>query len=252
MRIVIADINEPAARDAAAQIHGAGGEAMALRLDVTDPLEWAAARAAAIERFGPVHVLCNNAGVTGSMRTRVDDLTIEGWRWTRSAILDGVVNGLMAFLPHIKAHGEGGHLVNTGSMASLIALPGTGDYTAAKFGVAGISEILRAELAGSAIGVSILCPGHTRTSLIANSRGQMPEKEAAKVDALFGTAQMTAAMETGLDPRVAGEMVRRGIEQNRFYIFTHPEYADEVETRWRAIADDFAWAKSLRESLQLP
>jgi NAD(P)-dependent dehydrogenase (short-subunit alcohol dehydrogenase family) len=248
-RIVIADINEAAAREAAGRIVDTGGDSIALRLDVTDPVGWEAARAAATRHFGPVHVLCNNAGVTGSMRTPVEELTTEGWRWTRSVILDGVINGLVAFLPHMKQHGQGGHVVNTGSMASLIALPGTGDYTAAKFGVAGISEILRAELAGTNIGVSILCPGHTRTGLIANSRLQMPGKEAAKVDALFGSANMTSAMETGLDPRVTGEIVRRGVQEGRFYILTHPEYAAQVEERFQALADDFAWANACRASL---
>jgi short-subunit dehydrogenase len=151
----------------------------------------------------------------------------------------------------MKEHGQGGHVINTGSMASLIALPGTGDYTAAKFGVAGISEILRTELAGSDIGVSILCPGHTRTGLIANSRSQMPANEAAKVDAMFGSANMTAAMETGLDPRVTGEMVRRGVQDGRFYILTHPEYAAQLEERFLGIADDFAWASRCRASLSL-
>jgi NAD(P)-dependent dehydrogenase (short-subunit alcohol dehydrogenase family) len=244
-RVVIADINESAAQAAAERL----GEAMAVRLDVSKPADWETARAAAVARFGKVHILCNNAGVTGSMRTPADELTPEGWRWTRSVILDGVVNGIIAFVPHIKGHGEGGHVVNTGSMASVIATPGTGDYTAAKFGVAGISEILRIELAGTGVGVSILCPGHTRTGLIANSRTQMPEKEAANVDRLFGGSNMTAAMESGLDPRVTGEMVRQGIEQDRFYIFTHPEYAEQVGERYEAIMADFAWAKACRASL---
>jgi hypothetical protein len=77
----------------------------------------------------------------------------------------------------------------------------------------------------------------------------MPGKEAAKVDAMFGSANINAAMETGLDPRVTGEMVRRGIQEGRFYIFTHPEYAEQVEERFRAIADDFAWASACRASL---
>ncbi|MBW8755438.1 MAG: SDR family NAD(P)-dependent oxidoreductase [Sphingomonadales bacterium] len=248
-RIVIADINDEAAAAAARRIGEAGGEAMAVRLDVADPAAWESARASATERFGNVHVLCNNAGVTGSMRTPADELTPQGWNWTRSVILDGVINGVIAFLPHIKGHGEGGHVVNTGSMASLIALAGTGDYTAAKFGVAGISEILRTELAGSDVGVSILCPGHTRTALIANSRGQMPDKLAAKVDGLMGSAAMTAAMETGLDPWIVGEMVRRAIVENRFYIFSHPEYREQVAARFGGILDDMDWAANCRGAI---
>jgi NAD(P)-dependent dehydrogenase (short-subunit alcohol dehydrogenase family) len=247
-RIVIADINEAAAGEAASRIVGEGGEAMAVWLDVANFAAWDAARESAIDGFGNVHILCNNAGVTGSMRTPVDQLTAEGWNWTRSIILDGVINGLLAFLPHIKGHGEGGHVVNTGSMASLIGTAGTGDYTSAKFGVAGISEILRAELKGSDVGVSILCPGHTRTGLIVNSRGQMPEQEAAKVDRLMGGASMTAAMDTGLDPRITGVIVRKAILENRFYIFSPPNYRQQVAERFDAILDDMSWAeKSLSE-----
>lgn len=247
-RIAIADIDEAAAAAAVDRLGETGGEAIAIRLDVADRAAWDAARDEATRRFGKVHILCNNAGVTGSMRTPIEELTAEGWSWTSSIMLGGVLNGIAAFLPHLKGHGEPAHIVNTGSMASLFALAGTGDYTAAKFGIAGISEILRVELAGSAVGVSILCPGHTRTGLIANSRARMPAGEAAKVDKLMGAANMTQAMESGLDPRVTGEMVRRAILEDRFYIFSHPEYREQIEQRFQGILDDFAWSRACREA----
>ncbi len=249
-RIVIADINEAAAGAAAGRLSEAGGNALSIQLDVTSPASWEAARACAVEHFGKVQILCNNAGVTGSMRTPVEELSQEGWDWTRSTNLDGVVNGIRAFLPHIKAHGEGGHIVNTGSMASLLGLAGTGDYTASKFGVAGLSEVLRTELDGSNIGISILCPGHARTNLIANSRTTMPAGEASRLAVLMDMPAMTKTMATGLDPHVIGMMVHRAILEKRFYIFSHPEYRQAVEQRFQQILEDMAWAESCRSAVE--
>jgi NAD(P)-dependent dehydrogenase (short-subunit alcohol dehydrogenase family) len=182
--------------------------------------------------------------VTGSLRTPVDELQWEGWSWTRSINLEGVLNGIITMLPHMKHHGEEAHIVNTGSMASHLGLAGTGDYTAAKFGVAGLSEVLRSELAGSNVAISVLCPGYTDTGLIANSRSLMPAGEAAKLDMLFGTANTTSNMSAGLDPAIVGALVRKGIEDNRFYIFSDPGFRNDVAQRYQAILEDFDWAKA--------
>jgi short-subunit dehydrogenase len=135
-------------------------------------------------------------------------------------------------------------VVNTGSMASLIGMAGTGDYTAAKFGVAGLTEVLRAELKDTNVGVSILCPGHTRTNLVTSSQRTMPSADARKLAERMDLAATAKTMLGGLDPRITGGLVLRALLENRFYIFSHPEYASAVRTRFEAIMGDVAWAES--------
>jgi len=122
----------------------------------------------AVEAFGKVHIVINNAGV--ALGGLPGDVALEDWRWIVDINLMGVVYGVESFVPHIKAHGEGGHIVNVASMAGHVAMPGMGPYHATKFAVVGYSEALRAELAGENIGVSALCPGWVKTSIIEANR----------------------------------------------------------------------------------
>jgi NAD(P)-dependent dehydrogenase (short-subunit alcohol dehydrogenase family) len=162
MRVVLADVH-PAALEAAAE--RLGGDVLAVPTDVTswDAVDELEARA--VERFGNVHVLCNNAGV--QLPGVTWKFTHAEWEWVLGVNWGGVVHGIRSFVPGMVAHGEPGHIVNTASLGGLIAFPGLAPYTAAKHAVVGLSEVLAHDLhaAGSAISVSVLCPGSVHTSL---------------------------------------------------------------------------------------
>ena len=156
MNVALADI-EAAARDrAVAGLARFGDRIRGVACDVADRASVVAARDAAIAAFGPIHVLCNNAGVgTGG---RIDTVPPAAWQWLMGVNLMGVIHGLSEFVPHMKAHGQASHIVNTGSMAGMNGFRGMGPYCASKAAVVSLSEALASELADTAIGVSVLCP----------------------------------------------------------------------------------------------
>jgi NAD(P)-dependent dehydrogenase (short-subunit alcohol dehydrogenase family) len=229
MHVVIADVEHAALADTADELGVVG-----IRTDVADAGSVDELARATIERFGAVHVVCNNAGVGGGGRIR--DLTLNDWRWVVDVNLWGVVHGIHAFLPHLLANREGGHIVNTASVAGLVAGPGIGPYNAAKAGVVAISETLAAELAddGARVGVSVLCPGYVRTN-IATSQRNRPEalRNPAKKDAARSANReiIESMLATGLDPAAVAAQVVDAIRNDRFWILTHPEYADAVVDR---------------------
>ena len=165
MNVVIADLR-PDHLEAALERFAGGGRRQnvhAIELDVTDREGLARAADEAERVFGNVHVLCNNAGmgILGPVTlARYDD-----WDWGLDVLLGGVVNGIQTFLPRLLAHGEGGHIVNTSSMAGVVPIPGAAIYITAKAAVIGLSEALRSELAGEGIGVSAFCPGPVQTNI---------------------------------------------------------------------------------------
>ena len=163
MKVVIADIEQAALDTAQNEFEASNAEFLTVQVDVTDRDGMAAAAAATESRFGNVHVVCNNAGV--AVGGRIDEMTYDDWDWVLGVNLNGVVNGVRTFVDRVKAHGEGGHFVNTASMAGHISIPGLGVYTASKFAVVGLSETMRPDLLGHNIGVSVLCPGMS-TSIV--------------------------------------------------------------------------------------
>jgi len=185
--------------------------------DVGDRDQVRAAAAEAVRRFGRIHVLCNNAGVGGGGDTHEPDF--DPWDRALRVNLGGVVNGVKIIAPLILAHGEGGHIVNTSSMAGIVPLPlpGLGAYQTAKFAVRGFTESLRMSLAPHGIGVSCLFPGGTRTRIIEAGARNDAERMAA--------AEMTASW---MDPVELGAQVVEGIRRNAPYILTHVEFRDEV------------------------
>ena len=205
--------------------------------------------------MGAVHVVCNNAGVgAGGLQ---EDLKAADWDWVLGVNLMGVVYGIQAFVPHIKAHGEGGHFVNTASMAGVISSPGMAPYCASKFAVVGLSEGLAAELADHQIGVSILCPGWVNTRINESARnrpGRFDEQQASQAgkpgkpaaQAQSPQAQRIAeALRSGLDPKQVGERVLNAIRNNELYVFTHPELRAGVDQRHANISAAFDRAASL-------
>ncbi len=148
---------------------------MCAALAATSPIPSSVERAAeaSYEAFGNVHVVCNNAGVAGG--SGIDDISLETWRWVLDVNLMGVLHGIRTFLPHIRAHGEGGHIVNTASMAGLNSGLGLSPYSASKFAVVNMSEGLAKQVAPLGIGVTVLCPGFVRTRISESARNR-PER----------------------------------------------------------------------------
>ena len=175
MNVVIADLRPRPHRDAALAELRPGKRVHAIELDVTDRDGFARAADEAERVFGNVHVLCNNAGmgILGPVTlARYDD-----WDWGLGVLLGGVVNGIQTFLPRMLAHGEGGHIVNTSSMAGVLPIAGAAIYITAKAALIGLSEALRSELAGEGIGVSAFCPGPVQTNIREGGR-MRPERYA--------------------------------------------------------------------------
>ena len=170
MRVAIADVEDTALERARASLAGSAGDVLAVRVDVTDREALAAAADRVEEAFGTVHVLCNNAGVL--VGGSIDEMAYADWDWVLGVNVRGVINGLQTFLPRIAAHGEGGHIVNTASLAGMSTARGMSVYTASKFAVVGLTEALRADLADSGIGVSVLCPGVVDTNIFESGRNR--------------------------------------------------------------------------------
>jgi len=225
MKVAIADIRKDRLSKAES-ILNSPGKVLPLELDVRDR--------AAIERaadeteaaFGRVHVVCNNAGIGGA-GGRVWEINPEAWRNVLDINLGGVFHGIQVFVPRIKSHGEGGHIVNTASMTGITPIPGTGAYSATKAAVAVITEILRFELAPEGIGVSLLAPWIVYTPIfhydVADDDAEGIAKRREVMEERFG--------ESLTEPDQVGEMVLNGIRKNEPYIFNDPVSRKMLEER---------------------
>jgi NAD(P)-dependent dehydrogenase (short-subunit alcohol dehydrogenase family) len=227
MRVVMTDVDAGRLEDAAARV---GGEVEAVPANVARPADVDALAERARERFGSVHVLCNNAGVTRPGRAW--ELDVDEWKWLLEVNVLGVVNGIRAFVPSMLERGEPGHVVNTASIGGLLPYAGIGAYTASKYAVVGLSESLHLDLraAGAPIGVSVLCPGPTETEFRAHSRALHPDGPAEDVAGEYdGVARIPAAD--------AAALVVDAIRMDRFWVLTHPAYRSAIERRTRGIVD---------------
>jgi len=225
MNVVIADIRADHLDRAMAEL--ANAPVKAIELDVADRAGFARAADEAERAFGPVQLVCNNAGI--NMFAPMDECTYDDWDWILGVNLGGVVNGVQTFVPRLKALGQGGHIVNTASMASFITGPGAGIYTTSKFAVRGLSESLRWSLAPYNIGVSVLCPGLVNSAIYESDkiRPKSLSGHIGPVDAAF-TARLAELHKVGMDPLEVGEKVLAGIRNNDLHIFPHPEFRDEL------------------------
>jgi len=173
MKVMLADIESAPLDRAVEALRASGAEVRGVVCDVADPVSMDDAADAAFRAFGNVHVLCNNAGVAAG--GGIEQISIESWRWVIDVNLMGVVHGIKSFLPHIRRHGEGGHIVNTASMGGMNAGLGFSPYSASKFAVVSMSEGLAWQLAPDGIGVSVLCPSYVRTRIGESGRNR-PER----------------------------------------------------------------------------
>ena len=243
MNVMLADIEEEALNAALRGLSNHGPRIAGVLSDVSERTTLERAAAETFSKFGKVHVLCNNAGV--SRAGQVEKVALRDWEWVIGVNLLGTVAGIQLFLPHIKAHGEGGHIVNTASMAGLAPGALSGPYAATKFGIVGLSEVLAEELAGSNVGVSVLCPSWVRTRMVDNGRNRPARfggKFALADDAgnAERNARFLAAVENGLDPDGVPPLVLQAIRENRLYIFTDADRQADIEKRFRRIEAGFA------------
>lgn len=235
--VMLADIEEAPLKAAVELLSNSNTQVDGVVLDVSDRDAMRAAAAKTIERFGKVHIVCNNAGIGAG--GPMDEVTPSDWEWSIDVNLKGVVWGIEAFVPLIKQHGEGGHVVNTASMAGLVPIPGFGPYTATKYAVVGMSEDLSMELEPFGIGVSVLCPGFVKTQIGTSRRTRSDKYTNDKAPDQDAIAQSNQAIEAGIPAEVVGERVVECILENRLYAFTHPEFKSFTAERFERISADF-------------
>ena len=239
MKVVLADVEAPRLDEAVDSIVATGAEAIGVVTDVTDGSAVDRLRDAAIERFGRVHVLCNNAGVAGIGPSGGKFVNEAEWRWVLEVNLWGVIHGHRAFLPHLVEHGDG-HIVNTSSMAGHF--PGHSAYTASKWAVVAITEGLfhDARLRAAGVGVSCLCPGWVNTDIMDSARNR-PEWAAPErgVEATELEEQMAAfvrdQLRSGMDPAAVADLVHDAILANRLWVFTDLQMVEGLQPRFAAV-----------------
>jgi NAD(P)-dependent dehydrogenase (short-subunit alcohol dehydrogenase family) len=233
MKVVIADWNEDHLNQAREQLKG-NNAAHFIRVDVADRDNLRAAVQETIDVFGKIHLLANNAGVGGG--GNADDPDFDEWDRTIAINFGGVVNGCKIVAPIIKAQGEGGHIVNTASMAGMVPLPSMGAYSASKYAVRGYTEALRMDLAPHGIGVSCLYPGAVKTALVSVPEDDGSAPAGPEGDFVRGLWQ---AMRVAMEPMDIGAFILRAVRENRFHILPHREFVDEVIARHRTIEAAF-------------
>lgn len=238
MNVMLADIETDALQAAVAALQALSPDVRGVACDVADPRSVERAAEAAYTAFGKIHVVCNNAGVAAG--GGIDTISLDNWRWVLDVNVMGVVHGIRTFLPHIRAHGEGGHIVNTASMAGIVSPLWLGPYTASKAAVVAISEGLARQLAPLGIGVTVLCPGYVRTRISESGRNR-PERygPASAPDpaspAGVLAAQIAERVRSGRDPSEIARRVLSAIREDQFYVFTHPDMRADAEERFAAI-----------------
>jgi len=238
MRVVLADLRTDHIAEALGAFGDRGDAVHAIELDVCDRQAFAAAVEECGRLVGNVHLLVNNAGIG-----ILGPITLAGyddWDWGLGVMVGGVVNGIQSFLPHMLAHGDGGQIVTTSSMAGLLPVSRTAIYGTAKAAVIGLSESIREELGEQNIGVSVFCPGPVQTNIRETGRTR-PERYRRD----SGLVEIERSLEERpnsplwMDPLECGERVMRGVRDNDLYILTHPEFRAGAEERFRAILASF-------------
>jgi len=236
--VVLADVQVDALEHAASAVGKVGVETLAVRTDVSNHEQVEELAQATLDRFGGVHIVCNNAGVVGAGDPWFGPL--EGWEWTMGVNMWGVIHGVRAFLPHLIA-GGGGHIVNTASMAGLYA--GLSPvYDATKHAVVALTESLynTMQAAQLGVGVSCLCPGWVKTDLMDGDRnwpdrfGEAPQRDPG---AELARGFVKRAIDEGMQPAAVADLVVEAIRDDRYWIFPHPEWMDVAMQRFHRIAD---------------
>ena len=234
MHVVLADIEVEPLAAAVEEIRERGRRAIGVPTDVSSLDAIERLSAAALDEFGRIDVVHNNAGVVTA--GLIEEISLASWRWVIDVDLWSVIYGAMVFAPILKRQGSG-HIVNTASTAGLQANHGIGPYNVAKFGVVGLTETLKIECEGTGVGVSVLCPGAIDTQIVTAERNRpsaVPASTGATAERF--TASSTEVLGTrGLAPREVGAMVVDAVKTDRFWVLTHPRWYDVVTQRTAAM-----------------
>lgn len=236
--IVLADVQRDALDEAVVTVGAHGVETLAVPTDVSKREQVEALAQATIERFGSVHVVCNNAGVAGAGDPWLGP--IESWEWVMGVNFWGVVHGVRAFLPRIVMSG-GGHIVNTASMAGLY--PGFAPpYDASKHAVVAITEALyhSLRLVEMPVGVSCVCPGWVRTGIVDSDRNWPAELgDVPAIDAVQEIPRnyVRRAIDEGMQPAAVADLVVDAVREGRYWVFPHPEFVEIAMERFHSIGD---------------
>lgn len=234
MNVMLADVEQAALDKAVHSLSNHGDRVASVLADVSIGDAVTAAAERAIATFGKVHILANNAGV--SRAGKVETIPLADWDWVIGVNLYGTLHGVRTFVPHMRAHGEESHIISTASIAGVTPNALSGPYGATKAAIIALSHVLREELAGSTVGVSVLCPSWVKTNMVDNGRNR-PSRFGGPFDILQDpalAARNTLFVESaarGLDPLDVAGLVMRAIEENEFYIFTDPSSRDSVAAR---------------------
>jgi NAD(P)-dependent dehydrogenase (short-subunit alcohol dehydrogenase family) len=236
--VMLADIEAGALGQAVESLRNDWPHIRGIHCDVADADSVERAAAATEQAFGRIHIVCNNAGVAAG--GGIDVISLDNWRWVIDVNLMGVVHGIKSFLPRIQAHGEGGHIVNTASMAGLESQIGFSPYVASKFAVVAMSEGLSQQLKPHGIGVSVLCPEFVRTRIGESGRNRPARYGNAPVldpgsPAAQTVTEIARRLQDGLDPFDVAKRVLSAIREDELYIFTHPNMRQAVDGRFAAI-----------------
>jgi NAD(P)-dependent dehydrogenase (short-subunit alcohol dehydrogenase family) len=237
MKVVITYRTEEHLADAHRYFHRPTTQFHAIELDVSDHDAVARAADEAEQVFGPVDLLCSNAGV--GVTTSIREATLADWNYAVAVNLWGVVGTVRAFLPRLTTRGTPAHIVATASMSGLFHGGYAGVYTTTKFAVVGMMEALRTELRGKNIGVSVFCPGLVRSRIFAASRnrpGVDANDRREQNDTELRIAGLVAA---GMDAIECGRKVLEGVRRNDMYILTHPEFKQGLLDRCEALLGSF-------------
>lgn len=247
VNVAMIDIRADALADARARLHNVSGKLETYVCDVSDFAAMTDIARAIEQRFGPLHILCNNAGV--SMRGRLDELTPTDWDWVIDVNIRSVINSIRVFVPGMKAHGQGGHIVNTASIGGMQVNPNfrTGAYAMTKYAVVAMSEALEMEMAQHGIGVSVLCPAAVDTGIYRSARSR-PQRMGGPFEQRIDEG-MEEMLKEGLRPEQVGLRVVQAIKDNEFYVFTHSSPREWLERRFSRILSAFDRADAFEKSL---
>jgi NAD(P)-dependent dehydrogenase (short-subunit alcohol dehydrogenase family) len=241
MNVVLADVDEAALARTEGELKAAGAAAIAVRCDVASGADVEALAARALAAFGAVHVVCNNAGV--APLGVVWENSVADWRWTLGVNLWGVIHGVRVFTPILLGQDDEGHIVNTASVAGLIAPPGMGMYNVSKHAVVALTETLHHDLAarGARVKCSVVCPAYFPSGIAESERARpanLREARAKTAEDLARAAGMRKAVASGrLSAADIAARVFEAVRDERFYVLTHPRILPAVEARMRDILE---------------
>lgn len=239
VHVAMLDVEESALEAAHASLPATNVDVQKHVCDVSSRDAVRATAEAINAHYGRIHILCNNAGVVAG--GPVGEITYDDWDWVIGVNLQGVISGLQEYVPLIKAHGEGGHIVNTASILGHLTGPRQAIYAATKYAVVGLSESARADLEPHNIGVSALCPGMIATNIIGSDRNRPDGLQDTGSDFVSGMRDTVSTMfkTQGLNPDRVGEQVVNGIRNNKPFIFTHAGLKEGIQNRFQTIMDSF-------------